>query len=245
MDLLTCQPDLTSADTPVTSPAEPVLLDAGSYGMLRVLARPSIETGDLRCRVSATKAAGTFIVRPHFGYDRFNAATTRLIVHYGGEPPPGSYRGFDRPNRPVLNRTVTLVDYSIVDAAKALAGARTPHALGATIWRHDGGRHSVEAPSRTARHAAAILAALAIHWLQRPDRDQLRLAAARHVLRRGHHLRYTREAIARAESLIDQQQRTLAGERAHLNSMLQLLADGAATRPVLPRLPLTLTTGDP
>ncbi|MEV5409855.1 hypothetical protein AB0K60_13570 [Thermopolyspora sp. NPDC052614] len=127
----------------------------------------------------------------------------------------------------MVNRTVALTDYSILDALHARDGACTPHALDVMMRRIDprGDRHAVPVPARTARHVAAVLAALPVYWLDRPDLDDLRLAAARHTIRRHQCLTRKAGAILRLQAEHDRLQAELDRNRAQLARMTALLTD--------------------
>ncbi|MEV0150033.1 MULTISPECIES: hypothetical protein [unclassified Nonomuraea] len=218
--------------TPQAIASHAITLHAGPYGPLRILAKPNPDTGVLRCRVEATKAVGVFTLEPAFDADDVDLTTTRLYVHYGDELPSGAHTGQYRPNRPVINRTVHLVDYSLIDAHTAQEGGRTPNDLGMRIWRRDAGsgHRRAAVPDRTARHVAAIVAQLAIYWLQRPDLDHLRRAAARHLLHRIG-LQHKRDRIAELEAMIADKQRELAKHRTQLAWMSDLVTEHAASTP--------------
>ncbi|PZG19913.1 hypothetical protein [Nonomuraea aridisoli] len=208
--------DITIDHDPV---AADVVLDAGPVGKLSVRARPDLVTGTLACHVSNPKITGTFTLEPAFDLDDVDPGTTRLIIHYGGALPPGARFGRHRPDRPVIHRTTCLVDCSVFDAERAREGARTPRELGLdVVWRRDAcsRHHNAPVPRRVAHQVAAVLAALALHWLDRPDLDQLRRAAARRAIRR-HFL------LVRQWEAITQHEATLARLRRQFTRMQELL----------------------
>ncbi|HEX4811558.1 MAG TPA: hypothetical protein VFV66_02255 [Nonomuraea sp.] len=203
---------------PVT--ADDVVLEADPAGTLHVRARPNLATGVLACHVTSSKVNGTFSLEPAFDLDDLDPATTRLTVHYGGELPPGAVFGRQRLRRPVVHRTVRLVDATVIDAARARDGARTPRELGlGVIWRRDVcTRHrTAPVPRRVAQCVAAVVAALARYWLDRPDVDQLRCAAACRSIRRYRLLQRQHQAITQHETALAELRRRFA-------RMQQLLA---------------------
>ncbi|MGP3921396.1 hypothetical protein [Nonomuraea sp. 10N515B] len=121
----------------------------------------------------------------------------------------------------MIHRTTRLVDSNIIDAARARDGARTPRELGlGVVWRRDAcsRHHHAPVPRRVANQVAAVLAALAMYWLDRLDLDQLRRAAACRTIRR-HRL------LARQHEAITQHETVLARLRLQLSRMQQLLRD--------------------
>ncbi|MFI6485083.1 hypothetical protein ACIBH1_44725 [Nonomuraea sp. NPDC050663] len=210
------------------SACETFTLNAGPYGTLEVRARPDLATGRLRCQVNGLRVRGVFIIEPDFPDNPDPAAITRVKVSYGDLPPAHFHDARHRANRPVLYSTVTLVCHSFVDLAAAQSGGSTstPYTLGATIWRQDPATASevVEVPYGTGRLAAAILAVLAVHWLQRPGADQLRLAAARHAIATGNLIGQQHRRIEAAEQALAEAEQHLALQRAELLRLRRLLS---------------------
>ncbi|MFD8564662.1 hypothetical protein ACFV1N_45990 [Streptosporangium canum] len=212
---------MTSASP--AAPAQAITLKAGPYGVLRVAASPDLATGALRCRVDGVRVAGVFTLVPAFAREEVDPTTTKLTAYYGDGTPSTSSGYDDVPERPVINCTVTLWGATTFDALKARGGARTPYALGVHIHRSDPGRGFTEAPTRTQYHAVAILATLATHWLQRPDLNELRLAAARHTIHHERYLDRVQREIAGLRDEITQTQREITHLRARHGRMQQLL----------------------
>ncbi|MEU8398279.1 hypothetical protein AB0C28_24055 [Nonomuraea sp. NPDC048892] len=198
-----------------------VTLNLTAYGDLRVLAKPNPATGVLRCLVRSPSVTGIFTLEPDFDYDTVDPATTRLKVHYGDELPTGAHTGTYRPHRPLVHGAVRLVDYSVINA-------RDPSPHGIRIYHRDAttGHRRARVSTAVTRHVAAVLAALATYWLQRPDLDRLRRAAARTLLRHvGLHRKLA--TIAELEALIAHRRRELDEQRAQLTRMHELLAEDA------------------
>lgn len=164
-----------------------VLLDAGPLGKLTMRAVTDPRTGALACHVNHSKISGTFTLEPAFTVGAFDEASSVVTVHYGGPLPPGAHYSRHRPDRPVIRRTTHLIGSSLIDAMRAWDGARTPRELGVSvIWRRDAcSRYRpVPVPRRIAHQVAGVLSALALHWLERPDFEQLRRTAACRAIRR-------------------------------------------------------------
>ncbi|MGW3352648.1 hypothetical protein ACWDA3_55955 [Nonomuraea rubra] len=205
------------ATGPAPAPADTITLSAAPYGDLRLQAQPNPATGALRCLVSSTFVTGVFILEPAFDCDNPDPATTRLHVHHGDELPAGAHTGTYRPHRPVIDGTIRLVDSTTLDA-------RTARNPGIRIYHRDAtsSHRRARVPAPAARRVATVLAALATYWLQRPDLDQLRRAAARTLLQRiGLHHKHA--TIAELEALIADRQHELAEQRAQLARMTALL----------------------
>lgn len=210
-------PDTRSAARTVDA----VTLPAAPYEDLRILAKPNPATGVLRCLVRGPSVTGIFTLEPDFDCDTVDPATTRLKIHYGDELPAGAHTGTYRPHRPLVHDTIRLVDYSVIDA-------RNPGAHGTRIYHRDAttGHRRARVPAAVARYVTAILATLATYWLQRPDLDQLRRAAARTLLSHiGLHRKLA--TIAELEALIAHRKRELDEQRAQLARMSELLTDDA------------------
>ncbi|MGP4105070.1 hypothetical protein [Nonomuraea sp. KM90] len=202
-------PDLAHART--------VDLAAAPHGRLRITATANLLTGALRCHVVAAQVRGTFTLEPAFDTNRIDPDTTRVTLHYGDELPAGVLLRRHRPDRPLIDHDIQLIDCSTIDASHALAGARTPADLGVRALRCDASTQYRRAPAPAYANdiAAAVIAALAIHWMQRDDLAQLRRAAARHLIERVG-LSHQRDTIATLEALIAANQEELAHHRAHL-----------------------------
>uniref|UniRef100_UPI003F4923A2 hypothetical protein n=1 Tax=Nonomuraea sp. CA-252377 TaxID=3240003 RepID=UPI003F4923A2 len=200
-------------------PVDTIMLSAAPYGDLCLQARPNPATGTLRCLVRGTFITGVFLLEPAFDCDNPDPVTTRLHIHHGDELPAGAHTGTYRPHRPLIDGTIRLVDSTTLDARTA-----RDHRL--RIYHRDAtsSHRRARVPALIARRVTTVLAALATHWLQRPDLDQLRRAAARTLLQRiGLHRK--RATIAELEALIADRQRELAEQRAQLARMTALLSD--------------------
>ncbi|GAA1690631.1 hypothetical protein GCM10009733_103540 [Nonomuraea maheshkhaliensis] len=215
-------------ETQSTAPlVDAVTLHVTPYGDLRVLAKPNPTTGVLRCLVRNPSVTGIFTLEPDFDRDTVDPATTRLKVHYGDELPAGAHTGTYRPHRPLIHGTVRLVDYSVINAQDP-----GPHDI--RIYHRDAttGHRRARVPAAVTRYVTEVLAALAGYWLQRPDLDRLRRAAARTLLRHiGLHRKLA--TIAELEALIAHRHRELDEQRAQLARMYELLAEEAPSGPTV------------
>lgn len=201
-------------------------LELPTYGRVRALVEPNPITGTIRYDVAGARVVGVFVLEPSFDWDDVDPATTSLLVRFGDSAKPGDrdQLNLDRTNRPVVNHSVTLYGDVVFDAAKAVAGAVTPYELGVRLWRREGDEPMVRVPDRAERRTAALLAALAVHWLNHPDLDRLRCTAARLAIYGDHRLERKQAAI---DTLLDERaavERQLERHRAQYDHMARLLA---------------------
>ncbi|MFJ1542381.1 hypothetical protein ACIODS_27965 [Micromonospora chalcea] len=142
------------------------------YADLTAAETTDTDTGRVTYRFRAPRATGTIVIAPEFrGED--SATPAAIYVQFGED----AYNDNDRAERPVING-VTITGGVILTPAEYLD-------------RPDGGylglRRSVDrwtstsAPTATSRYGSAIIRTLVAAWHERPDRDDLIQAAARHA----------------------------------------------------------------
>ncbi|GLF98053.1 hypothetical protein [Streptomyces yaizuensis] len=93
-----------------------------------------------------------------------------------------------------------------------------------------GPRRSITAPEATARRASAVLRALALHYLSRPDEEALRVAAGKH--RAGMTRAAAREKLSRLRKHESALTSRLRRHRGRKQQYLDLFQGGGARRPV-------------
>lgn len=186
-------------------------------------------TGATSYSVTAPRVTGAFVVSACYLYaDDLDVDSGGIRVEFG-EPLPGRSRAYDYHDRhdyPIING-VTLTNATHVPVPTMRTRRLTRHDVG--IWRPTGRFTSCPAPDRTADRAAAILEALATHWLTRPDTYPLRLVSL-HV-----------EAERRRAGIIrdlDQERAELADQCAKIRQTRRALA--AADALIAARLPATI-----
>ncbi|MDM4723345.1 hypothetical protein QTQ03_28485 [Micromonospora sp. WMMA1363] len=178
------------------------------------------DTGRVTYRFRAPRAAGTTVIGPEFrGED--SPIPTLIYAQFGDD----AYNDNDRADRPVING-VTITGGIILNPTEYLA-------------RPDGGyiglRRSIDrwtntsAPVATSRYGSAIIRTLLTAWHERPDRDDLIHAAARHAApRRLAELR--RHTIDPIKAQIDKLSDQLVDHYALAGQLTRLAAEYEATR---------------
>ncbi|GGS84914.1 hypothetical protein GCM10010156_49410 [Planobispora rosea] len=134
-------------------------------GHLPALIEPDLHTGALRYQLAGARISGVIIAMPTSLPDAIDPTTTRLTLRYGDQHTDDPTR---RPHRPVLDGAVTVTGAITVDAHQL---AHAADLTAASV--------AINAPQDTGAYFAAVLSALARHWLGYSGRDALCQAAAR------------------------------------------------------------------
>lgn len=139
------------------------------YGGILAEEDTDLDTGTVRYRVKATRAAGTFLIYPK----RYGQAAipTDIQVQFGDG---NHYNDRDHTDRPVING-IRILGGAVFDPADIDEfDARSMYVGRPNQW------HGTDrVPDATGAYTLAIVRALVWHWRARPDVDQLRLASAR------------------------------------------------------------------
>jgi hypothetical protein len=173
--------------------------------------------------VEGGRVRGTFTVGPDI-YDRSQPIPRGIYVSYGRPTDAHWFRDCDE--EPTVNGVTLSGGWSHGGRSDDISPT-SPDYLPARVRL--GPSTATSAPSATTRRASAVLRALALHYLARPDEEALRIAAGKH--RAGTTRAAAREELDRVrkrESVLTSQ---LRRHRARKQQYLDLLDNDGARQP--------------
>lgn len=208
-----------------TAPAEPGCgaadLEIGKYGTVRVTFATNWDNGRTRYTLSGQRITGTLTVYPERNTSDANPDKADVVY---GDVLNGPDWVFSRE----LHKTGTTPVVNGVELEGGASGVRRQLVEEEPEWhwavmphRYLDGYCSESAPAATADRFRAVLRAVLLHWFNRPDLAEVRLAAARHEA--PHRLAERNAEAARLE----QQLAKLQAQRDEVAAQTQAITDVA------------------